>query len=428
MKKNTVIILLVFAFTQLQAQNYLINFEGIGASTTIESVEVENITQGTSLTLDGTDILNLVGILGIEDYSLDNGKGLRIYPNPMTTTYSNIDFEIQKASLVTIEIFDITGKLMTAKQSNLQTGLHSYKANQLGSGLFIVSVKTDDAFATGKIISYTTTNEIATLNYTSNSQRSQETNSRSNSGIIAMQYNDGDVLHVRGTSGDYATVSALVPTSDATVTFNFVAATDEDGNLYTTITLGSQTWMLENLKTTTFNDGELIPEYMSGDDWYNGANPTPFYQWASTLDLSDAVEGDIPFDYYGAMYNDATIASGKLAPTDWRIPSEQDFIDLESFIGNNGQSGNQGTALKSSSGWASSIGNGTDLFGFKGLPNGYVDSNGTPKVDGVICTWATSDANTTNQTRRIINLFNENPILFVDQSILLGAGIRCIKE
>ncbi len=291
-------------------------------------------------------------------------------------------------------------------------------------GFHEISRLSSEGVVSGKIISNDSATEITELNYTFSKLGTFENNSKSNSGIIPMQYNDGDVLHFRGTSGDFATVSALVPTSDATVTFNFVAAVDEDGNLYTTITLGSQTWILENLKTTTFNDGEVIPEYMSGDNW----NSEPFYQWASTLDLNNAVDGDIPFDYYGAMYNDATIDSGKLAPTGWRIPSEQDFIDLESFIGNNGQSGNEGTVLKSSSGWVSSIGNGTDLFGFKGLPNGYVDSNGTAKVDGVICTWATSDVNTTNQTRRIINLFDENSILFFDQSILLGAGIRCIKE
>ncbi len=203
--------------------------------------------------------------------------------------------------------------------------------------------------------------------------------------------------------------------------------TDADGNVYNTIEIGGQIWMLENLKTTRFNNGEAIPKYKSTDDWFNIGNPASFYQWASTEDFNNAVDGEIPFDYYGAMYNEAAMTSGKLAPVGWRIPTEQDFMVLEAFLASDGHIDNEATVLKSASGWLPSNANGTDLYGFNGLPNGYVDSNGIPKVDGIICTWATSDVNISNQTRRIINLFDESTILYFDNSILLGAGIRCIK-
>jgi hypothetical protein len=56
-----------------------------------------------------------------------------------------------------------------------------------------------------------------------------------------MQHNDGNVFHFRGISGDFLTISALTPTSNESVIFNFVAATCEDGNNYRTLTLGPQT-------------------------------------------------------------------------------------------------------------------------------------------------------------------------------------------
>jgi len=181
---------------------------------------------------------------------------------------------------------------------------------------------------------------------------------------------------------------------------------DVDGNVYETVTIGNQTWMLENLKTTTFNDGTPITEYANGDHWNKENRTFPFFQWASTSDLNNAVDKELPEDYYGAMYNHAAIESGKLAPEGWRIPTEQDWVQLRNFLASNGHQGSEGLALKSSSGWVDSVGNGLNAFEFNGLPNGYVDSFGTPKVDGIICTWATSDFNPTTFRRRKFRFFD----------------------
>ncbi len=208
-------------------------------------------------------------------------------------------------------------------------------------------------------------------------------------------------------------------------------AKDIDGNVYNTITLGNQTWMLENLKVTTFNDGTPITAYSFenfGINWLNLNTPTAFYQWPDTNDLNNAVDFELPFDYYGAMYNHLAIESGKLAPDGWRIPTEQDFIDLENYLTNNGFAVNEATALKSDSGWLSSIGNGTDAIGFKGLPNGYINAFGGPTFAEGVCTWATTNVNTTNGTRKMISLFDEPTIIYADNAIQIGAGIRCIKE
>lgn len=206
-----------------------------------------------------------------------------------------------------------------------------------------------------------------------------------------------------------------------------VTVTDADGNIYNTITVGNQIWMLENLKTTTYNDGTPITQYESnihGNNWcprgsmFNGEG---FYQWA------DNEFDTLPYDYYGVMYNHFAIESGKLAPEGWRIPTTQDFIELENYLTNNGQAGTEGEALKTTTGWPEIIGNGTDAIGFRGLPNGYVTSSGGI-IGGTICTWATSDVNEQNTYRTVINLFDSPTIIFENNAIQLGAGIRCIKE
>ena len=207
--------------------------------------------------------------------------------------------------------------------------------------------------------------------------------------------------------------------------------TDADGNVYNTITIGNQVWMLENLKTTTYNDGTPITMYsfeVHGNNWLNFNTPEAFYQWADTSDLNDVHDNELPFDYYGAMYNHLAIESGKLAPEGWRIPTMQDFIELQNYISNNGNAGVEADALKSNSGWIASSGNGTDLFGFKGLPNGYVNALGGPTAAELISTWATTNVDIDAQTRTMVSLFDEDAILYLDNSIKIGAAVRCIKE
>ncbi|WP_340202557.1 fibrobacter succinogenes major paralogous domain-containing protein [Ascidiimonas sp. W6] len=208
--------------------------------------------------------------------------------------------------------------------------------------------------------------------------------------------------------------------------------TDIEGNVYHTLEIGNQTWMLENLKTTTFNDGTPIEKYEFGMDWGDLPDETPQYQWADTSDLNNVVEEELPFDFYGAMYNHWAIQSGKLAPNGWRIPTPADFEELENYLSNNGFEGNEAIALKSVTGWLPSSGNGTDELGFNGLPNGYVNTFGGPTAGQAICTWATTNVNTAlplgSRTRVMVQLFNAGTILYNNNSIRIGAGIRCIKE
>jgi uncharacterized protein (TIGR02145 family) len=207
--------------------------------------------------------------------------------------------------------------------------------------------------------------------------------------------------------------------------------TDADGNVYNTIKLGNQVWMLENLKTTKFNDGTPITQYshaVHGNNWVGLNAPAALYQWAGTHDLNNVHPNPLPIDYYGAMYNHFAIESGKLAPKGWRIPTAQDFITLKNHLASMGFAGKEGVTLKSSSGWHTTAGNGTDAIGFKGLPNGYIHGLGGTTATEMICTWATADANAAAKTRTLVQLYKEDTISIFASGIQIGAGIRCIKE
>ncbi|MFT4850726.1 MAG: hypothetical protein ACI83B_003286 [Sediminicola sp.] len=121
MEKITFIIILLFAFLSLQAQNYENIFEGNGAITAVDTVEVQNITQKTSLILNGDDTLNLVGVLGTQNFSFDKDKVMRIFPKSITN-YSNIDFRVWNKGLVIIEIWMLAVNYCSQNETTFRLG------------------------------------------------------------------------------------------------------------------------------------------------------------------------------------------------------------------------------------------------------------------------------------------------------------------
>jgi|ERR1035437_6779 uncharacterized protein (TIGR02145 family) len=100
--------------------------------------------------------------------------------------------------------------------------------------------------------------------------------------------------------------------------------TDYDGNIYKTITIGTQTWMAENLKTTKYNDGTDIPLITNDTAWSNIT--TPAYSW---YDNNSTYYKPI----YGALYNAYTINTGRLCPLGWSVPNNNDWTTLVTFLG-----------------------------------------------------------------------------------------------
>lgn len=213
-----------------------------------------------------------------------------------------------------------------------------------------------------------------------------------------------------------------------------ITLTDADGNIYQTVTIGNQVWMSENLKTTTFNDGNSITEYKdfnpnrSTFSWFDPSNPQELFQWAFTEDLNNIYSENLPIDFYGAHYSNEAIQSGKLNINGWRMPTQQDFEELINFLGSENHTGNEATVLKSSTGWLDGSGNGTDLYGFTVKPAGNTLINGTPDFSELIARLCTSEINTVTNERTVITLFENGEISFEEIDIRNGFSIRFIKE
>lgn len=142
---------------------------------------------------------------------------------------------------------------------------------------------------------------------------------------------------------------------------------DADGNIYKTVTIGTQIWMQENLRTTHYNDGTIIPTGLSNSEWETTTNG------AFAIYGNDNNNNNI----YGKLYNFYAVSTGKLAPIGWHIPSEDEWNTLNNYLGNEGISGGK---LKSTNLWTISPHperDGTNSSGFTALPGGdrYIDGN-----------------------------------------------------
>jgi uncharacterized protein (TIGR02145 family) len=91
---------------------------------------------------------------------------------------------------------------------------------------------------------------------------------------------------------------------------------DIDGNDYKTVKIGTMTWMSENLKTTKFNDGTVIPMITDDKIWQEF---TPAYCWYNNDEMQNK-------DKYGALYNWYAVNTNKLCPVGWHVPSNEEIF------------------------------------------------------------------------------------------------------
>lgn len=107
---------------------------------------------------------------------------------------------------------------------------------------------------------------------------------------------------------------------------SYGSVNDIDGNNYKTFVIGTQEWMVRNLKTTRYNDGASIPFVSSNSAWENTTSGA--YSFPDNNPNNNAA--------YGKLYNQYTVDTGKLCPNGWHIPTLADFQSvLTSFLGPN---------------------------------------------------------------------------------------------
>ena len=117
--------------------------------------------------------------------------------------------------------------------------------------------------------------------------------------------------------------------ADATST-----VTDIEGNVYNTVTIGTKTWMTENLKVTKYRNGDAIPTTTPATKDASGET-APKYQWAYNGDESNV-------SVYGRLYTwHAATDSRGLCPTGWHLPTDAEWTTLTDYLGGESVAGGE---------------------------------------------------------------------------------------
>lgn len=232
----------------------------------------------------------------------------------------------------------------------------------------------------------------------------------------------------------------LITLSSINSTFSQIGSVfDIEGNTYSTITIGDQEWMTENLRTSKFNDGSSIQNTLNSSIWNNLTIPS-WCNYNNDLTLNDS---------YGKLYNRYVVVDSRnVCPVGWRVPSIADWDTLfynlggqdsisnapgfpiyigEKFVG--GMMKSTGTIQASNGLWQFPNTNATNSSGFNGLPSGQrSDWNGFTGGDGYNAYYWTSTQLSAPENS-VVRLDWNSDLAFRSSDIgPVGNSIRCVRD
>ncbi len=195
--------------------------------------------------------------------------------------------------------------------------------------------------------------------------------------------------------------------------------TDIDGNVYNTVTIGTQVWMVENLKTTKYRNGDMIANLTVDATW--ASLGTGSYCWY----YNDAATYKAT---YGALYNWYAVADSRnIAPAGWHVATDAEWTTLTTFLGGESVAGGK---LKETgtSHWLGQNTGTTNSSGFTAFPGGLRYSNGSFNGVGYLGYWWTStEISTTNAWFRYMDSSYSFAYGGYD-SKYFGFSVRCLQD
>ena len=433
MKKSLYFLVFIMMSATIFGQDIIINFAGTGASANVETVEIVNLSNCTSIEVPDNSSLNLSDYVEVNELGNFESNSIQTYPNPFTGT-TNIEFYVRENDNIKISVCNISGQIVAEYSSEMLSGVHSCKFIPNNSGMFFITVSGTNFLHTSKVMCISNISQKAQLIYQEQVSDEFFEKSDKNANSKDFSFTVGDRLKLKGISENYATIITDAPVSSKTYTFDFVECTDFDGNNYAVVKIGNQTWTAENLRTTHYSNGDEIPLIEDNTEWGElGDNDTD----KAYCYYNNNANGEA--DIYGALYTWAAASNGEnsetnpsgvqgACPVGWHLPSDAEWTELIDYLGGTIEAGGK---LKETctTYWNNPNTGATNLSGFSARPGGYRDfGDGTFADSNEYCHWWSTTKYSGFYVWRYYMSYDSAGIHSYCRSLSYGYSVRCIKD
>lgn len=274
----------------------------------------------------------------------------------------------------------------------------------------------------------------------SGSATDAEDGSLTGSSLVWTSDKDGPI----GTGQSYSTSSLSVnthvitltatdsdgETDTASLTVGIIVTgtlTDIDGNVYLTVTIGTQEWMAENLRVTKYRDGSAIPTGLTNSAWHS----------LSSGAYAAYDNNERNASTYGYLYNWFAVDDNRsLAPAGWHVPSDDDWKELEMYLGMSLNEANstgwrgtdEGGKLKETGRWNSPNIGATNTSGFTALPGGYrIDDGRYLEVGEFAHFWSSTEFYSSVGTDRYLG-YDDSAVYRGGSHMERGFSVRLVRD
>ena len=194
---------------------------------------------------------------------------------------------------------------------------------------------------------------------------------------------------------------------------------DIDGNMYTTVSIGNQVWLGENLKVTKFNNQDPISLVLDDTQWSTQTQAAYCYYQGDVANTNDS----------GNLYNWYVVNNSKnVCPTGYHVPSISEWEELITFLGGNAVAGGKLKEIGFAH-WLDPNTGADNSSGFTLLPSGWrAHNNGFyESLSYMAYVWSSTSVDALSSS--IILAGYDSPACYTSEShIRTGLPIRCLKD